>query len=111
MQIERKVRTVNRAVAFEQLSNLFVGRPGNRHEGIPKHAVVDDQEIDPAFHREFERTQTRVDRRADLADLAPVGELQSVARAWKVGDLRDADALVAPRYNIIEFGHDVLESM
>ena len=95
MTIERKVRSVERNVSFDESSNSTIGGTDQRPETTPKHSVMDKETVGVLLHGLSNGRLAQVHGSGQAADVAGVAHLEAVQRLGRVSDLLgDAEVVV-----------------
>src|SRR6266850_754245 len=95
MTIERKVRSVERNVSFDESSNSTIGGTDQRPETTPKHSVMDQETVGVLLHGLSNCRLAQVHGSGQTADVAGVADLEAVQRLGRVSDLLgDAEVVV-----------------
>src|SRR5205814_2343320 len=90
MAVQRKMRCVETDRTGEDITQNFESGSSDRHQTVPKGAVMHDQEIGPDFFRTLYRSPGKIHGSCQLHDLRLRSDLKPVHR---IGIIRDLGGL------------------
>ena len=97
--------------AVDEGRDFLVVDAGNRVDGLPKHSVVDYQQVNALDDSVFEGEETSIHRGADLQDLPLVFDLEAVAGSLKVWNFQPAGPFIAVGDDFLKVRHERLSGL
>jgi hypothetical protein len=78
MPIERNMGGIDRDIVLDQESDPLVCRAADVTEPVPKHSMMDDQEIGAGRYHSFDGSCREIHRSHNSGDFSPILKLETI---------------------------------